>query len=124
MRLFGHKRPIRDTEGNITGQKESPVKAMTLDPLGGAFGADKKRRLIVTLGAGDVLIFRPEGTTKKREISLRAEDAYRFAIQCRANKAQLEKARSRKAAKAERRERARIDRQERALRDAAKRDGV
>jgi hypothetical protein len=121
VRLFGHKRPIRDVDGNITGQKESPVCAVTREPLGGAFGADKRRRLIVALAAGDTIQLRPHGT--RRSISLRAADVYRYAIQCQANLANLERARARKAKKGEQRERARLDAAERRLREAAKREG-
>jgi hypothetical protein len=122
MKTFGHKRPVRDDRGNITGQKESPVRAITIDELGGAFGADKRRRLIVELAAGDVITFRPSGTTRKRTITLRAVDAYRFAIQCRANLANLEKARAKKARKAERLAAARLASAERRLTARAKRD--
>lgn len=122
MRLFGHKRPVRDADGNITGQKESPVRAVTVEELGGAFGADKRRRLIVSLEAGDVIAFRPEGTTSKRKITLRAADAYRFAIQCRANLVNLEKARAKKARKAERLASQRLASAERRLKERARRD--
>lgn len=116
MRSFDHKRPERDKDGKIIGHKESPVGAVTRDPLGGAFGSDKKRRLVVTLCGGDVIRFRPHGT--RRTVDLRAVDAYRWAIQCEANRKILEKARAKKAKKAEVRERRALDRMEKKLRQS------
>lgn len=111
MRTFGHMRPVRDEKGDITGQKESPVKAVTIEPLGGAFGCDKKRRLVVTLAAGDVIKLKPHGT--RREVSVPASDVYRYAIMCIANGERMAKLRERKSKIAARRERQRIAQQER-----------
>lgn len=113
MRTFGHQRPIRDGEGNITGQKESPVKAVTIGVLGGMFGADKKRRLVVTLGAGDVIKLKPHGT--RREVSLPAVNVYHYALMCIANGERMAKLRERKSLIAARRERNRLAQQERAF---------
>lgn len=118
MRTFGHKRPVRDKAGNITGQKDSPVKAVTIDPLGGAFGADKKRRLVVTLAAGDTIRLKPHGT--RREVSVLASDVFRYAIMCIANGARMAKLRDRKAAVQARRDRQKLAAQERRMRAAAK----
>ena len=120
MRTFGHKRPVRDKGGNITGQKDSPVKAVTIDPLGGAFGADKKRRLVVTLAIGDTIRLKPHGT--RREVSILAADVYRHAIMCIANKEHMAKMRDRKVAVAARRERQKLAAQERRMRATAKRE--
>lgn len=82
------------------------------------FGADKHRRLVVTLGAGDLIVMRPSGT--RREITLDAADVYHYAIRCRANLVRLEKARETKAKKAAQRERRNLDAAERRLRASAK----
>lgn len=118
MRTFGHKRPVRDAEREIIGQKESPVKAITIEPLGGAFGADKRRRLVVTLAGGDVIKLKPHGT--RREVSVGAADVYRYALMCIANGARMNKLRDRKVAVAARRERQKLAAQERRMRAAAK----
>jgi hypothetical protein len=100
VKNFGHKRPVRDELGRVVEFKSSPAQAITLEALGGAFGSDKKHRLIVTLAEGDLIILRPARTT--RPIAVAAKDVYRFALLCRANLANLEKARAAKARKAAR----------------------
>lgn len=100
MRNFGHKRPIRAEDGSIIEFKPSPVQAITLEALGGCFGSDSKHRLIVTLADADLIVLRPERTT--RPVAVAAKDVYRFALMCKANLANLEKARAAKARKAER----------------------
>jgi hypothetical protein len=113
VRNFGHKRPVRDELGRIVDFISSPVAAITLEKLGAAFGPDKKHRLIVTLAEGDLVILRPERTA--RPIAIAAKDVYRFALMCKANLANLEKARAAKARKAQRLANARIARAERRL---------
>jgi hypothetical protein len=107
-RFFGHLRP----DGN-GGFKPSPVQGITREQLGSGFGADRKHRLIVSLEAGDLLVFRPERTS--RPVTAKAADVYRWILLCRANSAQLERARARKAAKAARLARQRQERAERRL---------
>ena len=82
MRTFGHQRPIRDAAGVVTSHAPSPVCAVTRDELGGAFGRDKRRRVVFTLAAGDVIQMRPSGTT--RTITIPAKDVYRRALECAA----------------------------------------
>jgi hypothetical protein len=53
-----------------------------VDPLGGEFGPDKRRRLVVTCKDGDVIEFRPERT--RQTVTVRAVDLYRFALRSRA----------------------------------------
>lgn len=118
MRTFGHMRHIRDEAGNIIGQKESPVRVMTREELGGAFGCDKKRRLVLTLAGKDTIKMKPHGT--RREVSILAVDVYRYALQCVANKAHMEKMRNRKSAKAIQREKAKLAQQERRFRAGLK----
>lgn len=100
MRTFGHSRPVRDNNGNAISSKPSPLRAVTVNKLGGSFGLDHNKRLIVTLDAGDLIILRPERTT--RPVAVAAKDVYRFALMCKANLANLEKARAAKARRAER----------------------
>lgn len=100
MRNFGHKRPVRDESGAVVEFIPSPAQAITLEQLGGAFGPDRKHRLIVTLADADLIILRPERTT--RPVAVAAKDVYRFALLARANLANLEKARAAKAKRAER----------------------
>lgn len=77
-----------------------PVRRVTEDTLGHTFGSDWRRKLVVTLNAGDLISFRPHGT--RREVSIMAADVFRYVLRCEANKAMLEKARARKERKATR----------------------
>lgn len=74
------------------------VRRVTEAELGHSFGSDWKRRLVVTLAAGDIVSFRPHGT--RREVSASAADLFRYVIRCEANKALLEKARAKKERRA------------------------
>jgi hypothetical protein len=100
MRNFGHKRPVRNESGAVLEFIPSPAAAITLEQLGGAFGPDKSHRLIVTLAEGDLIVLRPERTA--RPVAVAAKDVYRFALMCKANLANLERARAAKAKRAER----------------------
>ena len=108
MKTFSHKRPIRNELGEVTGQKPAPVFRVTREQLGGQFGPDKNRRLVVGLLDGDVITLRPEKT--RQALTITAVDLYRFAIRCKAQRASLEKATKVKAKKQEQRERAVIRR--------------
>lgn len=72
-------------------------------PLGFSFGSDRGKRIVVSLLPGngsdvdDMIELRPERT--QRAETLRVSDIYRYAIQCRLNRAHLEKAREKKAKK-------------------------
>lgn len=90
-----------------------PVRRETRQPLDGSFCRDRGRVLVVMLEPGDVLTLWPKGTRAKE--SIRLADVYRYAASCRANRAQLERARQRKAKKAARLAAARIARAERQL---------
>jgi hypothetical protein len=113
MRTFGHRRPRRDESGKVIELKESPVCAVTLEELGHAFGSDHDKRLVVSLERGDRIVLRPARTARPVEIT--AKDLYRHLLLCKANHAQLERARARKAAKALRLARERQSRAEKAL---------
>lgn len=83
-----------------------PVARVTRSELGGCFGPDRGRRIVVSLvpggGAGipDTISLRPHGT-RRAEIGA-VEDLYRYLLRCRVNAGVLERARARKARKAER----------------------
>lgn len=113
MKFFGHMRPTRDGDGNITGEQSSPVKARTIDPLGGNYGPDRAKRLIVTLAAGDVINVRPERT--QRAESITAKDLYAYLLRVKAQKGLMEKARAAKVRKQERLSRERIARADRRM---------
>lgn len=108
MKTFSHTRPVRDDAGQIISEKPAPCSRVTFNPLGGNFGSDKRKRLVVTLLAGDVIQCRPEKT--RRTVSMLAVDVYRIMLRNEANKFTLEKARAAKIRKQDRLERARISR--------------
>ena len=112
MRAFGHLRANHET-GEL---KPSPVRAVTRSPLGHAFGADHKRRLVVTLAAADMIELRPLGTRRPSAlVTLKAAEVYRFGLSIVANRALLERARAAKQRKAIRLAQARQYRAERRL---------
>lgn len=101
------------------GQAETKLVAnevvrVTHGELGGHFGRDKRRKLVVALRDGDVLELRPQGTRQVSRMLL--TDLYGYMLRCEANRRHLERARQRKTAKAIQREAARIKRMERKLR--------
>lgn len=98
--------------------KESHVWRITREMLGGNFGPDRLRKLVVGIVSPDQLVFRPQGT--RQEVRINAFDAYRIAIQRKANLAVLERARERKAAKKRRLESAAIARSDRRIRAQAR----
>jgi hypothetical protein len=100
VKLFGHQRPVRDAQGQITGMIDSPAKAITRHTCGGMFGVDASRKLIVSLEAGDLVCLRPAGT--RRVYRVEASDLFHWLLRTEANRVTLEKARERKAKKAER----------------------
>lgn len=118
MNIFGKPTPVRNKAGEIVGDRPSSVSRQTKNELGGCYGPDKGRKLIVTLRDGDIIAFRPSGT--RREVTATAHDLYAAVIRWQANRVALEKARERKAAKAEQRQRARIARADAKLRRKAR----
>lgn len=81
-------------------------------PLGFSFGSDRGKRVVVSLLPGnghdvdDMIELRPERT--RRSETLRVSDIYRYAIQCRVNRVQLERAREKKAKRDESRKHAKM----------------
>jgi hypothetical protein len=74
--------------------KPSCVARVTNGALGVSHGLDRGRALVVTLEAGDLIVFRPKGT--RQRLALNAFDAYSYAVRCAA----MAKAREQCAAKA------------------------
>lgn len=113
MKTFGRQRPRRDESGAVLEYRASPAGALTVGACGFGFGADSKRRLIVSLEAGDLVCLRPARTNRTYRIA--ARDLFRHLLTGEANVASLAKARAVKTAKAEQLARARRQRAERRL---------
>jgi len=100
-------------EGREVTALKKPVSRVAQTPLDGSYGADRGRRVTITLVPGngrdlpDVMILRPSGTRRSETIAL--VDVYRFAMRCRVQCATLAKARDRKAKLSERRAQRRAD---------------
>lgn len=122
--------PVRKrvaAEGKVTfyksigpdGQPETKVSAdevwrQTREELGGQFGRDRKRKLVVGLVAVDQLVLYPKGT--RQEVRVNLSDIYLWALRNRALRAQLERAREKKERLKARRERRAIAAADRRLR--------
>lgn len=94
------------------------VTRALVQPLDGTFCADSGKVLAARLVPGtqslpDMLELWPKGTRRVERVAL--ADVYRYAIRCRVNRSQLEKARERKERKAARLAAARQQRAERKL---------
>ncbi len=125
MKSFSHKRPIRDSNGEIVGQKAAPEHRVTRDALGGSFGCDKHRRLVVGLIDGDVITMRPEGLQKRTgELTATAVDVYRFMLMNKARRSALEKATIAKAKKKDQRLNRQIANADRKLRAQLKKENA
>lgn len=90
-----------------------PVTRKSDAALDGSFGPDRNKRIVVTLHPGGLIELRPERTRRAEKMHL--VDVYRYALRCRVNRGQLEKARERKEKKALRLARQRQERAERKL---------
>lgn len=90
-----------------------PISRIANTALGAAFGADRRRRIVITIQPGngtdrkDTFALKPERCRKARTEYLSVEEAYRYAIQLRVNREQLQRAREKKAKLQIKRERAR-----------------
>jgi hypothetical protein len=82
-------------------RKRNPAVKRRLEArLDGSFGPDRGKRIVVTLHPDGRLELRPERS--RRTETVHAIDVYRFAVSCRANRDNLERARTIKARKAQR----------------------
>ena len=121
---------IRDNRGRLVpkvvdGHAEKKIThasvwRVTRFALGGAFGRDRDRKLVVGLVAPDQIVLRPKGT--RQEVRINIDDVYRIALQRKANAELLEKARERKAKKQIQRESRAIRRGDKRISDEAKRN--
>lgn len=110
--------PKQDEHGQpVTKLVSDNVYRVTREELGGQFGRDKHRKLVVGLVDGDVLSLRPQGT--RQEVAMEIKDLYRYLLRCAAAKKVLEKARQRKITRQAQRERAKIARVDRKLRNSS-----
>lgn len=103
-------------QARLAAELQGPNGEVTLTAqaeLDGSFGADRGRRIIVTVHPNGILELRPEKTRRAEQVHML--DVYRFAVRCRVNRGQLEKARAKKDARATRLARARQERAEKRL---------
>jgi len=94
------------------------VWRQTRDTLGGQYGRDKHRKLVVGLVAVDQLVLYPKGT--RQEVRVNIKDIFAWALRNRALRAQLERARERKDKLKAARERRQIAAADRRIRIAAR----
>jgi hypothetical protein len=88
----------------------------TREELGGRFGLDKRRRLVVGLVAPDMIVMYPKGT--RQRVAVELKQVYFDALYREALVKHLERARARKAKLKEVRARRRMAAAERRLRKA------
>lgn len=113
MNQFG-----RGVENGVsTGGKS--VARETVGLLGGRFGKDSGRAVIVSLEDGDVISFRPKGT--RQEVTATVSDLYGMVLARKAQVSHLEKARAKKLERQAKREREQIRREDARIRRAARR---
>jgi len=79
---FGHKVPVRDASGVVTGLRDKPARRVTRNTLGGNHGPDRGRKLAVSLVDGDLIEFRPTGTRRRHVVS--AFDVFAFVLRTEA----------------------------------------
>lgn len=79
---------------HLRGGRPAIVARVTNGALGFNHGPDRGRPLVVSLEAGDLIVFRPKGT--RQRVLLSAFDAYNHAVRCAA----LAKVREKRAARA------------------------
>lgn len=113
-------RVLRDKEGNRIGSEPAETVRVTKEVLGGNFGSDKRKRLIVTLAPGDIIKVRPERT--QREESCTVEALYSWMLRCKADKLWGVRMQERKAKKKAARESRQIANADRRLRRQLKKE--
>ena len=114
MNRFGQPVPVKNAAGEIIGERIPEVSRVTKNVLPKCHGSDKDRPLVVTLRAGDIIAFRPQGT--RREVTATAHDLYIAVLRWQVNRLNLVKATEAKKKLAERRITARIANADRRLR--------
>lgn len=87
--------PKTDEHGKqVTKTIAAEVWRITRNKIGSGYGPDSKRRLVVGLVNGDILVLKPYKTRQVVSVELKA--VYGWLVRNRALRAQLEKARARK----------------------------
>ena len=111
--------PVYDSLNNpVIKVVSSEVWRVTRSTLGPGYGPDSKRKLVVGLVNGDVLMLSPKGTRQSVSVELKA--IYGWLLRNKALRQQLEKARKRKGVLQTRRTSRQIKRMERKLRQPIK----
>jgi len=113
-RVHGKFVLVTDEHGKpVTKTVSSEVWRVTRNTLGYGYGPDSKRKLVVGLINGDVLVLKPLKTRQVVQVELKA--VYGWLLRNKAVRLQLEKARARKESKAiQRAARRRADHERRA----------
>jgi microcompartment protein CcmL/EutN len=104
---------------------EKPVKRKTGTTLGGSYGTDSGRVLVVSIipnPHGDLIEIKPLGVSSKRSERVTVEDVYRWALRNRVARQTLERCRLKLEKQRERRAAESRERAERKLRSAARKD--
>ena len=115
-RVHGKFVPVTDEHGKpVTKTVASEVWRVTRNTLGHGYGPDSKRKLVVGLINGDVLVLKPLKTRQVVQVELKA--VYGWLLRNKAIRLQLEKARARKESKATQRAALRRAAQERRFHD-------
>lgn len=90
------------------------VWRVTREVLGGNFGKDRNRKLVVGFVAKDMIALRPLGTSREK-LLVSLLDVYRFALHCEADRRRQAKMRETKSQKAAKRLAARLRAKRRAF---------
>lgn len=120
-RVHGKFVPVTDEHGKpVTKTVASEVWRVTRNTLGHGFGPDSRRKLVVGLVNGDVLVLKPLKTRQVVQVELKA--VYSWLLRNKAVRLQLEKARNRKEKLATARAARRRAAQERRFHDKCRKD--
>lgn len=118
-RVHGKFVPVTDEHGKpVTKTVASEVWRVTRNTLGHGFGPDSRRKLVVGLVNGDVLVLKPLKTRQVVQVELKA--VYGWLLRNKALRLSLEKARNRKAKLAEVRERRSREAKERRFKESCR----
>lgn len=122
-RVHGKFVPVTDEHGKaITKTVASEVWRVTRSNLGYGYGPDSKRKLVVGLINGDVLVLKPLKTRQVVQVELKA--IYGWLLRSKAIRLHLEKARARKESVAARRAARRRAAQERRFHDKCRAENL
>lgn len=78
-------------------QLTKPVRRLANDELGGSYGNDKHRRLIITIipgnGSGDIISLKPAGRREGAAKTALVNDIFSYMIRCEVNKTKMQRLR-------------------------------